>query len=214
METALMIVATLSIVAFVVGMFSPETVKCSSRGKVALTYIGIFFISAILGSSLAEDGQTANVSEEQNAEREETSSQEKQQVEESAIGKPLQIGDFAYQVNSFSFKKSVGNEFMRETADGIYLLVDISIMNMDNESHTLDGSLFSVTDLEGREYEYSTNGSTALELSGYKTLFLKQCQPNIATQGILIFEVPNKDKYYLHLTGGFWSSKSARILLN
>ena len=37
METVLSIIATLSLVAFVVGMFSPKIVKCSSRGKVGIS---------------------------------------------------------------------------------------------------------------------------------------------------------------------------------
>lgn len=43
METILMIIATLSLVAFVVGMFSPKAVKCSSRGKVALIFFECVF---------------------------------------------------------------------------------------------------------------------------------------------------------------------------
>ena len=54
METILRIIAALSLVAFVVGMFSPKTVKCSSRGKVALIFIGILLISGLIGASLSE----------------------------------------------------------------------------------------------------------------------------------------------------------------
>ena len=63
METAFMIVATLSLVAFVVGMFNPKTVKCSSRGKVALIFIGIFIISGMIGTSLSEESKS-NTNEE------------------------------------------------------------------------------------------------------------------------------------------------------
>lgn len=55
METVLRIIAALSFVAFVVGMFSPKTVKCSSRGKVALIFLGIFIVSVFVGASLMED---------------------------------------------------------------------------------------------------------------------------------------------------------------
>ena len=55
METALRIIAALSLVAFVVGMFNPKTVKCSSRGKVALIFIGIFLVSGFIGASLSEE---------------------------------------------------------------------------------------------------------------------------------------------------------------
>ena len=55
METVLRIIVALSLVAFVVGMFSPKTVKCSSRGKVALIFIGIFLVSGFIGASLSEE---------------------------------------------------------------------------------------------------------------------------------------------------------------
>lgn len=207
MEIIFMIIAALSFVAFVVGMFNPKTVKCSSRGKVALIFVSVFFVSAIIGGSLSEDKEV--ISGNPQTQESKTQSQEK-----SAIGTEVRVGNFVYRVSDFSFRKSVGNEFVGETANGIYLLISLDLMNVDDEPHTLDGSLFSITDLDGRKYEYSTNGSTALAMSGYKTLFLEQCQPNIQMSGILIFEVSRKDKYYLHLAGGFWSSKSIRILLS
>ena len=43
MEAIIALTALLSLGAFVIGMFSPKTVKCNSRGKVALVYIGSFF---------------------------------------------------------------------------------------------------------------------------------------------------------------------------
>ncbi|MDE7073612.1 MAG: DUF4352 domain-containing protein [Odoribacter sp.] len=191
METILMLIAFVSFVAFIVGMFSPKTVKCSSRGKVALIFVSLFFVSAIISGQLS--GDPDGVPGENKTNDNESVSQTPQEI---TVGTPVQIGNFVYQVNDFSFRKSVGNEFMQETADGIYLLVDLSLKNIDNESHTLDNSLFSITDLGGNKYEYSTNASTTLEMSGYKTLFLKQCQPNITTRGILIFEVPQKGKYF------------------
>ena len=217
METILLIIAALSFVAFVVGMVSPKVVKCSSRGKVALIYMGIFLVSALIGGQLSEDVESPEVvkTDYKGTSKDTTQTKsEEEKVEEPTIGQTVKVGNFAYQVNDFSFKKNVGSEFLRETADGIYLLIDLALMNIDDEAHTLDGALFSVTDLEGREYEHSIDGSTALEMSGYKTLFLKQCQPNVTTRGVLIFEVPKKDKYYLHLTGGAWSTKTLRILLS
>lgn len=219
METVLSIIATLSLVAFVVGMFSPKTVKCSSRGKVALIFIGIFFVSTLIVGALSEEVENPEVVKTESKETPQDSTKadvksEEEKVEEPKIGQTVQVGNFAYQVNDVSFKKRVGNEFLQETADGIYLLIDLALMNIDDEAHTLDASFFSVTDSEGREYEHSINGSTALEMSGYKTLFLKQCQPNVTTRGVLIFEVPKKDTYYLHLTGGAWSTKTLRILLS
>lgn len=222
METILMLISLLALLAFIVGMFSPETVKCKSRGKVALIYLGIFFIFATIGSSLypVEDETvtphaTSQAAEQvaNNSETQQVSQEQEEQPVESSIGTPIEIGHFVYTVQSVQFRKTVGNSFFGETADGIYLIVNLSIKNISKETRTLDGSLFAVTDKSGVKYEYSVDASTALELSGSKTLFLKDCQPNITTKGVLAFEVPQKDEYYLHLVGSFWGSKSARVLL-
>lgn len=212
METLLFLLAMLSLVAFVVGMFNPKTVKCASRGKVALIYIGLFFICAIIGASMSE---TPSKVQDEKTIAEATSEEQHplQEVEKSSVGKPVEVGNFRYVVDKFYFRKSLGNEFYSEVADGIYLVVNLSITNISAETRTLDGSLFSVTDNNGVKYEYSVNGSTAFEMDGGKTLFLKECHPNITTRGSLIFEVPQQAEYYLYLVGGYWSSKSVVIPL-
>lgn len=219
METVLMIIAALSLVAFVVGMFNPKTVKCSSRGKVALIYVSVFLITSIIGTSIS-DGTDSNSNEvssyaaENGTATGDSLNQNQDDVpQEATIGTEVQVGNFAYRVDDIAFKKSVGNEFVRETADGVFLIVYLSLVNIDNESHTLDGSMFSLTDMDGTKYEYSIDGSTALEMSGHETIFLKRCQPKIVTSGVLIFEVPQKKEYYLNLIGNFWGIKSVRVLL-
>ena len=194
MEAIIALTALLSLGAFVIGMFSPKTVKCNSRGKVALVYIGSFFGLMFINSSLSEKTK-------------DTPSQMTTQET------PIQIGHFIYTINNVEFRKSVGNEFVSETADGIYMLVNLSIKNVSKETRTLDGSLFAVTDTDGIKYEYSVAASTALEMSGKKTLLMKECQPNITTKGILAFEVPQKGVFYLHLIGSFWGTETVRVLL-
>ncbi len=130
------------------------------------------------------------------------------------MGDNLKVGHFWYRVKDVSFSKTIGSDMLSETADGVFAIVGISVQNSSNETRTLDGSMFKMVDSQGREFEHSVNGSTALEMSGQKTLFLKQCQPGILTSGKLIFEVPTqKDSYALVLSGGFWSADSAKVSL-
>lgn len=219
METILMIIAMLSIVAFVVGMFSPKVVKCSTRGKVALIYVSTFLVASIVGTSISDDvdsnsNEMSSYATENDTETGDSLNQNKEKKpQEATIGTEVHVGNFAYRVDDIAFKKTVGNEFVRENADGVFLIVYLSLVNIDNESHTLDNSMFSLTDMDGIEYEYSIDGSTAIEMSGHKTIFLKQCQPKIATSGILIFEVPQKKEYYLNLIGNSWGTKSVKVLL-
>jgi hypothetical protein len=231
MENLFALFTLLSLLAFVIGMFSPQTVIPfnwkKTRGRVALIYLGLVVICGIIGSSFSEnETNTTTVANKEtvaenskggtdkrtNSKPEKNTSSQNQEIE-SFIGKPIEIGHFIYTVKNIGFRKTVGDDFVEETADGIYLLINLSIKNVSKETRTLDGSLFYVTDVDGTKYEYSTVGSTALEFSGKKTLFLKECQPNITTNGILIFEVPAKGEYYLHLVGSFWGTSSVRVLL-
>lgn len=100
MEAIIALTALLSLGAFVIGMFSPKTVKCNSRGKVALVYIGSFFGLMFINSSLSE--KTKNTPSQMTTQEtpmltEEQASQISEQKEvESSIGKPIQIGHFIY----------------------------------------------------------------------------------------------------------------------
>jgi len=129
------------------------------------------------------------------------------------VGKPIETGYFVYSVDGFEFRKSIGGSYYRQTADGVYLLVSLTLKNISKETRILDGSAFYVTDASGVKYENNTTATTALEMTDVKTLFLKQCQPNIPTKGVLAFEVPDKGAYYIHLAGNFWGGKSVKVLL-
>lgn len=93
------------------------------------------------------------------------------------------------------------------------MLINVTIKNVGKETKLLDGSLFKLTDEAETEYQSSNNGTTAAAMSGMKTLFLKQCNPNIQTSGVLIFEVPEQKVYDLHMSGGYWSGKTAIVKL-
>ncbi|MGV6946001.1 DUF4352 domain-containing protein [Sphingobacterium kyonggiense] len=191
-----------------------------------VSYIIIFVLFAsTIETSPQQPATVYNVSEQNKTEQSNSQPQEPQIEEELpvietteekiiGIGQPTEVGNFIYTVEKTNFKKSIGDEFLNQQADGIYLLVTLSIKNISNESRTLDNSLFKLTDDNGTEYESSTDGSTALEFSGGKSIFLKQCQPNITTKGTLVFEVPQKGEYNLHLSGGFWNGNTVVIRIN
>jgi hypothetical protein len=131
------------------------------------------------------------------------------------IGDPITIGHFAYSVNGIEFVKSIGTDsYSKATADGIFLVVDLTLKNFGDEAHMLDDSFYKLTDVSGTEY--STAGSDvmlAMSMIGKETLFLKEVNPNIQKKGYLVFEVPEKDTYDLHLSGGFWTGKTLAVRL-
>ena len=125
----------------------------------------------------------------------------------------VEIGYFNYKVTDFEYRKSVGRSFYRETSDGLYLIIYVSITNIDTESRYAVTKACFLTDEQDNKYEPDDDASVALATSGYNNFAMKVISPNITSRGIIVFEVPHKGKYYLHVSGGFWDDKYAPILL-
>ncbi|TSK07125.1 MAG: DUF4352 domain-containing protein [Geobacter sp.] len=184
----------------------------SKVGKALLGILGFFFLLGIIGNLVG--GKATSSSSLGSSSSGMPQVQKRAEIVQAHLGDTVDVGSFVYRVEDFKFRKTLGNEFINHTADGIYLLIHLSLKNHDKEAHTLDNSLFKLVDSHNVEYESSVNGSTAIEMSGGKTLFLKQCQPNIQTSGVLVFEVPSKEEvYHLKVSGGFWSGKTGEIAL-
>ena len=129
------------------------------------------------------------------------------------VGDVVTVGYFAYFITNYQFLKSIGTNYSK-TADGIFLVIDLRILNTSSETRTIASEMFSVFDSHGLKYEPSNEGSTALLMDGYETLLLKEIHPRIVTQVKLVFEVPSEsENYLLQVTGGFWTGKTADIYM-
>lgn len=218
------LVIVLCIIFFPVGLYALWKNQSISKGwKIGVTVVITLAVFANISNnknSTNSSSSTESSSEQSSQNSTESSKNSDEKAKESVntptyakIGDEISIEHFIYKVNNVRYAKSLGNEFAKQTADGIYLIVDLSLKNMANEEHTLDNSLFKLTDATGTEFESSTEATTALEMDGKQTLFLKQCNPKIQKQGLLVFEVPEKSVYDLHLSGGFWTGKTAIVKL-
>jgi hypothetical protein len=190
--------------------------KKMGLGKKILIGIGILFVIGIIGSQLDKDknGKPSTSSSSSSSDKKTSADNSSDNAPEyKKIGDQIEVGNFSYVVNSAKFAKTIGGEYSQKTADGVFLIVNVTFRNNDNEEHTLDNSFFKLTDEAGTEFSSSSEGETALEMSGQETLFLKQCNPHIAKSGLLVFEVPDKKVYDIHLSGGFWNGKTAVVKL-
>jgi hypothetical protein len=185
--------------------------KKMGLGKKILIGFGILILLGVIRAATKDEKNSASAGSSISASN--SSSSSSSDAEYKKVGDQIEVGDFSYVVNKAMYKKTVGGEYSSKTADGIFLIVNVTFRNNDKEEHTLDNSFFKLTDAAGTEFSSSTEGETALEMSDNATLFMKQCPPHIAKTGYLIFEVPKKDVYDIHLSGGLWSGKTAVVKL-
>ncbi|WP_241483025.1 DUF4352 domain-containing protein [Nocardiopsis halophila] len=109
--------------------------------------------------------------------------------ETAAIGDTVESGAFAFTVtNVETGVTEVSDEsgMLTETPDGQYVVVDVTVENVGDESGIFDSSSQKLIDADGKEY--STD--TAAEMTGGTDSFVNEVNPGNSVEGQLIFDVP------------------------
>lgn len=120
----------------------------------------------------------------------------------------ISIGGLNYSVKSVLRTTVVGSEFMRETADGEFIIVKISVRNTGHEPATISDSDFH---LKNGDVTYDAS-SKGMMNGGF---FLAKLNPGVSKTGSIIFDVPantSPSKYKLVVYGN-GTSESKNIQL-
>lgn len=195
METILRIIAALSLVAFVVGMFNPKIVKCSSRGKVFLIFIGLFLIIGFIGASLSEETKPT-IKEEVTAD---TASEEQETSQEIPVlvkGSVLTLPYFNGNVE-IVFKNI---ELNRIPNNGLNLIFTVRIKNNSNETFLISNVKWKLLDSEKVEIEESGIYEPMFGDFMPGMFFFTIVEPNIGKEEVVGYSV-KKGTYYLSLNG-------------
>ena len=135
------------------------------------------------------------------------------QVIEMKTGEEIPVGNLTYRINQTQFRKTILNDFYPKTAEGIFLIVNVTVRNVSDRACLLDSACFKLTDHFGSTYEVAYEGSIALDESDEHTLSMKKCKPQSTLTGLLCFDVPQKDEYNLLLKDGSHNSPLALVKL-
>jgi Domain of unknown function (DUF4352) len=120
------------------------------------------------------------------------------------IGESVSVGYWSYVCNGVSWQQSIGSEFLKQTPDAEFLIVDLTIRNNDKTASVL--APLKLVDAQGREYEESSKGMFMDRSFG----MLKGLNPSVSSRGTAVFDVP-RGNYGLRVSGGFGSGKSETI---
>jgi hypothetical protein len=112
------------------------------------------------------------------------------------IGQPFRLGEFTYVVQLPEVRRSIGGEFMRESASegAVFLVVNYTEQNNGTETHTGLGSPFTIRDAAGRTFRPSSRAETTAAMSARVEL-IPELQPGVTHRGVTVFEVPAEDAH-------------------
>ena len=190
-----MIVAALSLVAFVVGLFNPKVVKCSSRGKVALVYLGIFIIAGFIGAAVS-NGSKPTVKEDASNNTKTVQNKSTTDVGVLRIGSDLTI-PFANGEVIVNFKNV---EVKRIPNGGLNLIFTLRIKNNANEKFFISNVGWKLLDADKIEVEESGIYEPMFDDFAPGTFFFTTVEPNVRKEKKVGYSV-KEETYYLSVNG-------------
>lgn len=142
----------------------PAKQGLSTGGKIALGGAGLAVALGIVGSVVEAENKASNSSpttfnSNQTAGRDFVpAAPSTPQI--APAGSAVRDGKFEFRVLSVGTSKTVGdpggNPYMRETAQGTFVVVALNVTNIGNESQSFFASNQKLIDAQGREYEASS----------------------------------------------------------
>lgn len=142
-----------------------------------LGIVALIIVIAVATSGGGNDGPTATDGT--------AASESKAEGKTFNIGQAVELEGTRYTVTGARTKDTIGGEY-GESADGVFVVVDLSIENTKNETRTFMDTAATFIAKDGTVYE----GSDASWVLGDDSLFLRDMQPDLTTKGKLVFDVP------------------------
>jgi hypothetical protein len=166
------------------------------------------------GDSTSDKGASGNVASDQVQENTTTSEVAPEAASEPTaetykVGDKVVVGDRAYTITDVRTASSVGDDFTKQTASGIFVIVTMTVENIGKESSTMSSSDAKIIDSEGRTFESDTEAWSALK----ENILLKQIQPGLPVTGQTIFDVPKGITANLQVSEGIWGTDTKLISL-
>lgn len=114
--------------------------------------------------------------------------------------------DVTIKVGAVDTRPEVGNEFTKETAQGVFKIIEVTLTNNQKHAITVDANSFKLIDVQGREFTYSSDGQIAFDIGeneGNSDFFLQSLNPGLNQTGKIFFDVPADAKgLVLNARGG------------
>lgn len=183
--------------------------------KKLLKWGGIGLLILIVIGVIASAGGSGNNQTSNQANTDNNSPAKQENTEKTyGLNETVQDDHLAFTVTNVETAETLGNQFTKRDAQGMFYIVTLKIENKGNKTATFDSSMAKVVDDKGREFERSIEGQTAKGMDqGKVDLFLQQVQPSLSAAGDLVFDLPADIKNPMLVVKGTYFGKGAKIKL-
>lgn len=181
--------------------------------KKLLKWGGIGLIILIVIAVIAGSGKSDNPSS--NTNNPASTASDNKQAETKTVAKlnePVTDSDLVFTATAVETATTLGNQYTKKDAQGTFQIITLKIENKGKETKTVDSSMITLTDSQGRKFDRSIEGQTAKGLSqGKVDLFLQQVQPGLNVTGDIVFDVPDDATGLKLLVKGSYFGKGQEI---
>jgi len=163
------------ITAKIPGMTSGSTIR-----NVVVGVIWVFAVLIIIGALAGSGGTGDDPAKSQNTPEPTTHS----------VGETFRVGEGAksieYTITDVSVQDNVGSGITAEEADGVFVVIQIEMTNVGDESLSLSSNVFTLVDNQDRGYDTDSDAILAIE----DNVIFEQLDPGVTKEGTLVFDVP------------------------
>jgi hypothetical protein len=156
------------------------------RHKI-LTVILVIVALGVIGSALGGGSDTTSTSTSPKS----SESSENEQSATAKIGEPARDGKFEFTVSKVKCgEKSVGDQFLKEKAQGQFCRLSLSIKNIGNEAQSLFSSEQKLFDDKGSEYVADDTATIYASSDSSGSTWFDEINPGNSVKGDILFDVP------------------------
>jgi RNA polymerase subunit RPABC4/transcription elongation factor Spt4 len=161
-------------------------------GKAAIIVVIVAVIGmGVLGASVPDQaGDANNAGGDGNGAGSSSDSTPTPSPLTHSIGETFTVGSggqsIEYTVSSAEEYDTIGSGMLAEEADGVFVVVEMEMTNVADESVDISSNMYTLVDSEDRQYETDTQAMTRAEDS----VVFEQLDPGVTKRGVVIYDVP------------------------
>lgn len=168
--------------------------------------LGVLGLAVLVSIGASEEGCSSIAQEEPSIEKSGGGA-----ADVAKVGDKLTLKGTTYQVTAVKTAKRVGGQYLGTKANGVFVLIDLSLTNQEKEPATISESQIKLIGGNGNEYSQSTDAQFSIDDA---FVILEELQPGVTQKGTLVYDVPKAALNGAVLqVEDFWSDSIGEIKL-